>query len=184
MVTVFDIVRICKFLKIEPRKFIKDFCECLTLREIVSKSPYKTLKIYVNIIENLLKPRIVSLLEKTIFIRFKLIDDHCIFLNNDNSCKIHPVKPMVCRVFPLKPYTSILEGRLRIAEACPLSKHPELLRKEFEYFRIYVQECKTHLLVVLGLDFEEVLRLIEYLMKIHDELCKDVWGGAQSASTH
>ncbi len=63
----------------------------------------------------------------------KAIDGKCPFLRG-TTCTIHDVKPIACRVFPVRPPGQSYDER------CPLSRYPELLVEEEQLIPIYVRE--------------------------------------------
>jgi len=88
-------------------------------------------------------------------------DNSCIFLKEDNSCSIYPVRPIGCRAYPVK-----ITG---LDEECLLVKHGVNLSEEYRYLRTYLSELVTHyrLVVKYYVDtIEKLIRLVETLWNI------------------
>jgi len=87
------------------------------------------------------------------FIRLRKVEGRCIFLS-DKLCRINPVKPMFCRVFPINYTLSGLGGF-----HCPLAENSELLAEEVELYPKYLEELEELFRVVArcGLDLKCIL---------------------------
>lgn len=165
ILTVFDIARICKFLNVEVEDFISNYCEVINLVDLASQDI--TLKsitqLFTSYIERLWSRNILKYLTNFKVIRLRKVENSCIFLKN-NLCSINPVKPMICRVFPIKPFRTVLTGYVVFEDKCPLSRYSELLVNELNYLIIYLMEMKTHIVITLGLRIDEIVNQVKYLL--------------------
>ena len=129
VVTVFDIARICKFLCMSVEEVFQKYLQVMSGLEYAK---------YFNLNLN---DYVVEKLKNVIYITLKLKDDgSCIFLK-DNLCTIYPVRPMTCRVFPLRV--------VGIVKDCPLSKRKDLLTDEEKTYSTYLKENFRHAMYYL-----------------------------------
>lgn len=157
--TIFDILRISSYLKISPIKFIKRYTEVYNHFEYFEKIFPEKFGYKVNEVLTILE-KYKDVVSKVVLIKLKKKKNSidCIFLTSNNLCSIYPVRPMVCRIYPIK-----LVG---IDENCELSKRKDLLKEEEELLNVYVSEIYTHYKILYLNEVNSFQKLINFISRI------------------
>ncbi|MEM1628205.1 MAG: YkgJ family cysteine cluster protein [Desulfurococcaceae archaeon] len=141
--TVFDICRIARFLRIDWR--------ALTGRYI-----------YAVIADHIPIPLLRGIGDKCVFLRY----------NNGKTpvCDIYPARPMRCRLFPFIPVSPTSRDRLEISSICPgIGKGDE--EPPFNDLDIYIYEVSYHYRELFRLIFHENQDPMEALSQLLDSVC-------------
>jgi len=184
--TVFDIVRICEYLKMKPMEFLDRYCIVKTpledAEEILRQNP--------NDLEGLLIKEMWRGLEDVVnnvyAVFLKHVDGVCIFLDKtSNMCRINDVKPMCCKVMPLphivlyRVVRKYLGSGGIVVDECPLMSRLDLLEEERRLYPLYRREIKVHyeILACYYADFVAVhnrLPTREEFKQLIARICEDM----------
>ncbi len=161
-ITIFDIVRILKYLNEKPENILKYF-ETYTHEEYLCKVLPEKFNVHISyetILE--LKRKLGKYFENLLIIKLrKRQDNSCIFLKDDR-CLIYPVRPMACRAYPLK-----ITG---IDDSCPMTKYNVDLSYERTMLDIYVRELEHHYKLFMSREVASIRQLIEVLSEYWDKV--------------
>jgi Fe-S-cluster containining protein len=157
-ITIFDVVRILKYLNEKPENVLKYF-EVYTHEEYLCKILPERFNVYISYETiNELKRRLGKYFENLLIIKLKKCEDNsCIFLRDDDRCSIYPVRPMACRAYPLK-----ITG---LDDSCPMVKYDVDLSYERSMLDIYVREIEQHYRLFMSREISTVNQLIEVLLE-------------------
>ncbi len=161
-ITVFDIVRILKYLNACPKNITKYF-EVYSHREYTEVVlPSQTGISLSNSTMQTLRERLGDLYESLLIVKLrKSSEKTCIFLTDDNKCSIYPVRPLGCRAYPVK-----ITG---IDNECLLVKHGIDLSEEFRYLKKYLEELVIHYRLIVKYyvnSLEKLAKLVELMWNI------------------
>ncbi|NPA23384.1 MAG: YkgJ family cysteine cluster protein [Crenarchaeota archaeon] len=161
-ITIFDVVRILKHLG-RPPKDVLQYFEVYTHEEYlcnVLPSRYNVTISYETIME--LKRRLGRYFERLLIIKLRKVDHSCIFLKDDNTCSIYPVRPIACRAFPLK-----VTGP---DESCLLIRYGVDLSFERYMLNIYVREMEDHYRLFMNREIMSLEHLIRLISEMWDKV--------------
>ncbi len=160
--TVFDVDRLHRYLKVEPDRFVHEYCDITTFEELV-KIDESAHRVFMKVVNHMNRRSsyLSDMLRSTPVIRLKKRGNECIFLEG-NTCRVHRVKPLICRVFPLRPFRA-LDGLLQVSAECLLSRRSDLLYDELRHLVAYLTEVTTHVVLTLGLSTDDLIRLVRHL---------------------
>ena len=100
-----EVARIAKKAGLSRKKFLEEYCE-LFIKIYPKTTPGMLTCVTENFPKNVLKmlSKELSFTPPSFFIvpqiALKRIDNHCIFLNEDNTCQIYSDRPYPCQLFP------------------------------------------------------------------------------------
>lgn len=136
--TLHDLKRIAEFTEKKPEEFAKydDICGDLNAQEELMKKKDHSYFEYTN------NGKILQLKSKE--------NKECIFLK-DNKCEIYPVRPLICKIFPIGFRKN--NGELKI-----------FIEPEDKYCKFTEKESLNHILEYLGYTREEALKLINQFL--------------------
>ncbi len=157
-ITIFDVVRILKYLNKSPENVL-DYFEIYTHEEYLCKvlpERYNVSISYETIRE--LKRRLGKYFENLLIVKLRKEENSCIFLQNDYKCSIYPVRPIACRAYPLK-----ITG---IDDSCPMAKRGIDLSYERNMLNIYVREMEDHYRIFMEREITSIRRLIGVISDI------------------
>ena len=156
--TIFDILRISNFLKISPIEFIIRYTEVYNHFEYFEKIFPERFGYRIDEVLTIFE-KYKDIVSKVVLIKLKKKENStdCIFLTNDNLCSIYPVRPMVCRIYPIK-----LVG---IDENCELSKRKDLLKEEEDLLNVYISEIYTHYKLLYLNEVNSFQKLINFISR-------------------
>jgi len=160
-ITIFDIVRILKYLNKKPRDVVQYF-EYYTHEEYITKilpRNYNVAISYETVRE--LERKFGKYFKYMLIIKLRKIDSDCIFLKN-NRCTIYPVRPMACRAYPLK-----ISG---IDDSCLLVKYGIDLSFERRWLLEYIKEINIHYNIFMNYEVFNLEKLIEILERFWNEV--------------
>ncbi len=120
-----DAVKISDFLNISLKKFINNYTQLFLQFFIGDFKPSKLVLPSAFISNKLLNP--IKKLTLTTpnkllvlpTIAFKRIGKNCVFLNELNQCKIYPLRPLQCKIFP---FVSVFENETNFLKLYPFCK--------------------------------------------------------------
>ncbi|GEM_PF-5827518 len=136
-ITIFDIIRILKFLNDRPDSIEKYF-EIYTHEYYVKHVLPSRFGIRLsNNVEELLNRRLGDLYKNLLIVKLrKRSDNSCIFLTDDYRCSIYDVRPMACRAYPMK-----IQG---VDNDCLLVQEGIELSEEKVFLEQYIRELVLH----------------------------------------
>ncbi len=124
-VTLFDLVRFCLFLGVDPDFLFRTFVYVVSASEAAARLS----EWYGFEFPEPAEPFVVRGRRKS--------DGSCIFLRSDYSCMIEPAKPITCKVYPVKLFPDV---QVLADVTCLLAQYPELLEEEYKLYPYYERE--------------------------------------------
>ncbi len=146
--TVFDVIRIARYLKMHWRQVLESFVKVI----IADILPFMSLRDTGN--------------------------GECVFMErvseNKARCRIYEARPLKCRLYPLiLPSPSV--DHLYLDTKCPGVGEDSVARVPVKLVQHYSWELKEHYRRVAGLVLEEGLEPLEALYRVLDELWAEAW---------
>ncbi len=160
-ITIFDMIRILKYINERPENFSKYF-EVYTHEEYLRSIMPKLYGIEISMKTiNALRQRLGIYFEKVLLIKLKKVNRNCIFLRGCR-CEIYNVRPMACRAYPLK-----ISG---IDYDCPLTKYEYDFELERKYLGVYMDELCNHYKIMMENEVFSIDTLVKILRKHWDKV--------------
>ncbi len=156
-ITIFDIIRILKFLGEKPHNIDRYF-EIFTHEHYIKHVLPSRFGIKLSdSTETFLERRLGDLFRRLLIVKLRKREDNsCIFLTKDCICSIYDVRPMACRAYPLK-----IQG---IDESCLLVQEGFELRQEEKFLEQYMRELVMHYEIFVRFyvcSIESLIRVLE-----------------------
>ena len=153
-ITVFDVIRMAEYLDIHWRTFVHDYVKVIVAEMLV----YMALRDKGN--------------------------GECVFLEKNETgltrCKIYPVRPMRCRLYPLYIVTP-KSNYLHLDTECPGIEKGDVVHVPERLVKRYSFELEYHYKELVRLVFNEGLEPLNALEKILDKLWEEAEKGAEWA---
>ncbi len=102
------------------------------------------------------------------------INDNCVFMEIEDGlpkCRIYPVRPMRCRLYPFLPVSPGKTDVIAVDEKCIGIGEGELVEPPWNDLEQYYKELRSHYKRIYELVFDEGYEPLEALEKALDELC-------------
>jgi len=124
-VTLFDLVRFCMFLGVDPDFLFRTFVYVVSASEAVAR------------LSEWFGFEFPEPVEPFVIRGRRKPDGSCVFLSRDFSCMIEPAKPITCKVYPVKLFPDV---QVLADSTCLLAQYPELLEEEYRLYPYYERE--------------------------------------------
>lgn len=102
-------------------------------------------------------------------------DGRCVFLENADGkayCRIYPVRPMRCRLYPFLPISPGNDHAVYLNEQCPGTRAGVNVEPPWNTLESYNLEAKIHYAKIYRMTFRKGLDPLEALEKTLDEIAE------------